>query len=175
MTTKWRDVAAGNDSRLGPARDDAWARFDDHDEVRLVGASRHWQRSFRPTNAAALFERACAQDSTGHSDLRCRLRRALAISGVRHTAPTSRDPDVAFAGNSGCQESVETADTAGARWLRRTGRTRLGHARADGSVRGGAGQGRRWRCRRWHRHLVRYQRSMAELRGMLVESDEGAN
>lgn len=46
-----------------------WTTLDDHSEEGFVARINELASELPPDNAAALFERACAFDSTGHSDL----------------------------------------------------------------------------------------------------------
>jgi hypothetical protein len=66
--------------------DDLWASFDDHDEDAFVAKIEELASELPDDSPEAAFERACAFDSTGHSDRAVPLyRRALelGLDGVR--------------------------------------------------------------------------------------------
>ncbi|WP_328304675.1 tetratricopeptide repeat protein (plasmid) [Streptomyces sp. NBC_00435] len=63
-----------------------WEQLDDHKEEDFLAAVEALAGELEPGDVRGLFERACAYDSTGHSDLAAPLyREALAggLSGVR--------------------------------------------------------------------------------------------
>lgn len=64
-----------------------WASIDDHDNEAFVALVNALVAELPPGSAVGLFERACALDSTGHSDLAVPLYRAAidaGLSGERH-------------------------------------------------------------------------------------------
>jgi hypothetical protein len=66
--------------------DDLWASFDDHDEDAFVAKIEELASELPDDSPEAAFERACALDSTGHSDRAVPLyRRALelGLDGMR--------------------------------------------------------------------------------------------
>ena len=63
-----------------------WASIDQHPEDQFLAAMDRLVAELGPNNPTATFERACALDSTGHSDLAAPLyRRALelGLGGIR--------------------------------------------------------------------------------------------
>jgi tetratricopeptide (TPR) repeat protein len=69
----------------------AWAAIDDMPPEVFVDRIEHLAAELPPQHAAGLFERACAQDSTGHPDVAVPLyRTALAqgLSGLRRRRAT---------------------------------------------------------------------------------------
>jgi len=63
-----------------------WLSLDDHTSAEFVAELETLLAQLPPNSAVAAFERACAQDSTGHPDLAVPLYReslALGISGLR--------------------------------------------------------------------------------------------
>jgi len=61
---------------------DLWATLDDRDEQQFVDAVNDLVAELPPASAVGLFERACAFDSTGHSDLAVPLYKAALAAGV---------------------------------------------------------------------------------------------
>jgi hypothetical protein len=61
---------------------DLWATLDDRDEQQFVDAMNILVAELPPESAIGLFERACALDSTGHSDLAVPLYKAALDAGV---------------------------------------------------------------------------------------------
>ena len=63
-----------------------WSSMEEHDEDRFVELVEALAAELPSGSAIGLFERACAQDSTGHSDLAAPLYRAAldaGLSGIR--------------------------------------------------------------------------------------------
>jgi hypothetical protein len=63
-----------------------WATFDDRDEEQFVAAIEDLVAQLPDKSAIGLFERACAFDSTGHSDLAVPLYRSalqIGLTGIR--------------------------------------------------------------------------------------------
>jgi hypothetical protein len=61
---------------------DLWATLDDRDEQQFVDAVNDLVAELPPASAIGMFERACAFDSTGHSDLAVPLYKAALGAGV---------------------------------------------------------------------------------------------
>ncbi|MFC4942164.1 tetratricopeptide repeat protein [Pseudonocardia sp. GCM10023141] len=149
----------------------AWAAIDDHDEVEFRAMIDELAAELPAGSAVADFERACAFDSTGHSDQAIPLyRRALdtGLTGIRRRrAVIQMSSSIRNVGRP--QESVEllTAELAAgsdelddavacvlALALTDVGREREAVALVIGAL---------------APHLPRYQRSMANYARLLVE------
>jgi tetratricopeptide (TPR) repeat protein len=60
----------------------AWAAIDDMAPEAFVERIKHLVAELQPRHAIGLFERACAQDSTGHPDVAVPLYRAALTQGL---------------------------------------------------------------------------------------------
>jgi Flp pilus assembly protein TadD len=169
-------MTAGTSSDWERRVADLWATFDDHDEREFVELVAALAAELPADNAAALFERACSLDSTGHSDLAVPLyRQALDIGLVgirRRRAVIQMSSSLRNIGRA--QEGVDLLtkereagsdelDDAVAATLA-LALTSVGREREAVSVALAA----------LAPHLVRYQRSMANYARLLVEPEEPA-
>lgn len=152
---------------------DAWASFDDHGEDEFLALMEKLACELPPDSAVAAFERACAFDSTGRSDLAVPLyRKALdtGLTGIRRRrAVIQMSSSLRNLGRS--QESVDllTAELAAGsdelddavKTVLALALTDVGREREAVSLAVGA----------LARHLPRYQRSMANYARLLVEPE----
>ena len=154
-----------------------WATIDEHDEVEFLTLVEKLVEELPPDAAEGYFERACALDSTGHSDLAVPLYQQALAGGV--TGERRRRSVIQMASSlrnlDRSQESVallteelkqpsdhlDDAVTAVlALALTDVGREREAVSLAVGAL---------------APHLPRYQRSMANYARLLVEPDPAAN
>ncbi len=174
MTINEQDQAAGTTPEWETRVAEAWAAFDDHDEVEFVAIIDALASELPADNAAALFERACAQDSTGHSDLAVPLyRRALDIglTGIRRRrAVIQMSSSLRNVGRA--PESVELLTRE-----REMGSDELDDAISATLALALVSVGREREAvsvalTALAPHLVRYQRSMGNYARLLVEPDD---
>jgi hypothetical protein len=154
---------------------DAWASIDDyeHDEEGFRALIDRLADELPAGSAVAAFERACAWDSTGHSDKAVPLYREALDTGLtgirRRRAVIQMSSSIRNVGRP--QESVEllTAELAAgsdelddaARCVLALARPHQGREREAVSIVVGA----------MAKHLPRYQRSMANYARLLVEPE----
>ena len=154
---------------------DLWASFDDYEEADFVARIAELAAELPADNAVALFERACAQDSTGHSDVAVPLyREALDIGLVgirRRRAVIQMSSSLRNIGRA--QESVDLLTRerdAGSDELDDAVSATLALALADvGREREAVSVA----VAALAPHLVRYQRSMANYARLLLDQDSG--
>jgi tetratricopeptide (TPR) repeat protein len=154
-----------------------WATMDEHDETEFLTLVEKLVEELPPDAPEGFFERACALDSTGHSDLAVPLYREALAAGV--TGERRRRSVIQLASslrNLGrSQESValltdelaqpsdhldDAAKAVLALALTDVGREREAVSLAVGAL---------------APHLPRYQRSMADYARLLVEPDPAAD
>ncbi|GLY96048.1 tetratricopeptide repeat protein [Actinoplanes sp. NBRC 103695] len=154
-----------------------WATIDEHDEVEFLTLVEKLVEELPPDAPEGYFERACALDSTGHSDLAVPLYRQALEGGV--TGERRRRSVIQMASSlrnlDRSQESVallteeleqpsdhldDAATAVLALALTDVGREREAVSLAVGALAA---------------HLPRYQRSMANYARLLVEPDPAAN
>lgn len=155
---------------------DVWASVDQHSDEDLRAAIEALAAERPPDDAAALFERACAQDSTGRSDLAVPLYREALERGL--TGERRRRAVIQLASslrNLGqLDESVTLLTTelaAGSDHLNDAVRAFLALALVD------VGRGRESVAHALTAlapHLPRYQRSVANYARLLVEPEAAA-
>ena len=152
---------------------EAWTSIDDREEGEFRALIDELVAELPPGSPIAAFERACAFDSTGHSDLAVPLYRQALDTGIagirRRRSVIQMSSSLRNLGRP--QESVEllTAESAAgsdelddavtavlALALTDVGREREAVSLAVGAL---------------ARHLPRYQRSMANYARLLVEPD----
>ncbi len=152
---------------------EAWTSIDDREEGEFRALIDELVAELPPGSPIAAFERACAFDSTGHSDLAVPLYREALDTGIagirRRRSVIQMSSSLRNLGRP--QESVEllTAESAAgsdelddavtavlALALTDVGREREAVSLAVGAL---------------ARHLPRYQRSMANYARLLVEPD----
>jgi hypothetical protein len=154
-----------------------WATIDEHDEVEFLTLVEKLVEELPPDAPEGYFERACALDSTGHSDLAVPLYQQALAGGV--TGERRRRSVIQMASSlrnlDRSQESVallteeleqpsdhldDAATAVLALALTDVGREREAVSLAVGAL---------------APHLPRYQRSMANYARLLVEPDPAAN
>lgn len=154
---------------------DLWASFDDYEEADFVARIGELAAELPAGNAVALFERACAQDSTGHSDVAVPLYREALDTGLvgirRRRAVIQMSSSLRNIGRA--QESVDLLTRerdAGSDELDDAVSATLALALADvGREREAVSVA----VAALAPHLVRYQRSMANYARLLL--DQGSS
>ena len=152
---------------------DLWASFDDYEEADFVARIGELAAELPAGNAVALFERACAQDSTGHSDVAVPLYREALDTGLvgirRRRAVIQMSSSLRNIGRA--QESVDLLTRerdAGSDELDDAVSATLALALADvGREREAVSVA----VAALAPHLVRYQRSMANYARLLLDGD----
>jgi thioredoxin-like negative regulator of GroEL len=153
-----------------------WATMDEHDETEFLTLVEKLVEELPPNAPEGFFERACALDSTGHSDLAVPLYRQALESGV--TGERRRRAVIQLASSlrnqDRSQESValltdelkqpsdhldDAVKTVLALALTDVGREREAVSLVVGALAA---------------HLPRYQRSMANYARLLIEPDPTA-
>jgi hypothetical protein len=150
-----------------------WTTIDDHHEDEFVALVEALAAERPADDPAALFERACAYDSTGHSDIAVPLYRQaldIGLTGIRRRRATIQmasslrnlgHPEQTVAlmraeRDAGSDELDDAVVATLALGLADTGREREAVSVALTAL---------------ARHLPRYQRSMANYARLLVEPD----
>jgi hypothetical protein len=174
VTDTEENMKAGTTADWERRVDDLWASLDDHDEDEFIALVDALASELPADNAAALFERACARDSTGHSDLAAPLyREALDIglygirrrraviqmsSSIRNLGRAQESVDLLTRERAAGSDELDDAVVATlALALVDVGREREAVSIALTAL---------------SRHLVRYQRSMARYARLIVADDE---
>lgn len=154
-----------------------WATMDDYDEPEFLTLIEKLVEELPPTAPEGFFERACALDSTGHSDLAVPLYRQALDAGVtgerRRRSVIQMASSLRNLGRS--QESVALLEDElkqpsdhlddAARAVLALALTDVGREREAVAVAVGA----------LAAHLPRYQRSMANYARLLIEPDPTAD
>lgn len=152
-----------------------WASLDEYDGQDFVARVDELAAQLPQDNAAAVFEQACARDSTGHSDLAVPLyRRALSLglhgvrrrraviqlsSSLRNTGCSAESVSLLTAEREAASDDLDDAVvTVLALALADVGREREAASLALEAL---------------SRHLVRYQRSMANYARLLLVDEPG--
>lgn len=150
---------------------DAWESIDEHDEVAFRALIDELVAELPEGSAIAAFERACAFDSTGHSDQAVPLYRQALETGLtgirRRRAVIQLSSSLRNLGRPEVSVELLTAERDAAsdelddalRCVLALALTDLGREREAVSIVVGA----------LARHLPRYQRSMANYARLLVE------
>ena len=150
-----------------------WATIDDHSEEDFIARIGELASELPPDNAEALFERGCAFDTTGHSDLAVPLyRQALerGLTGIRRRrAVVQMSSSLRNIGRVSEAVALLTKErSAGSDELDDAVAATLALALADS---GREREAVSIALAALAPHLVRYQRSMANYARLLIEDE----